>query len=115
MAELATIIFPRVLDVLKVEEEAGGDSRLATIRQEIGQGSNEWPKYSLINGHLMHQGRLVLPQGSSLIPSLLYDYHNNVVGGHSGLVRTYKRLASDVYWMGMKNDIKRFVEECPIC
>ena len=57
----------------------------------------------------------MLPRGSSLIPSLLYDYHNSIVGGHSRFLRTYRRLASDVYWVGMKNDIKQFVAECSVC
>lgn len=63
----------------------------------------------------MYQGLLVLPKGSSLIPSLLHDYHNSLVRGHLGFLRTFKRLASNVYWMGMKSDIKRFVEEKSVC
>ena len=41
MSELSAITFPRVLDVLKVDEEVGGHSSLAKVRQEIGQGSDE--------------------------------------------------------------------------
>ena len=88
---------------------------MAKIKEAIEKGSNEWPKYSLENGHLMYKGRLVLPKGSSLLPSLLHDYHYSLVGGHSGFLRTYKRVASKVYWKGMKNDIKSFVEKCAIC
>ena len=83
-AELAAFTFSKVLDILKVDEEVEGDPHLAKIRREVGQGSDEWPKYSLTNGHLMYRGCLVLPRGSSLIPSLLYDYHNSIAGGHSG-------------------------------
>ena len=38
-----------------------------------------------------------------------------MVGGHSGFLRTCKRIAYDLYWLGMKGDVKRFVAECGIC
>ena len=38
-----------------------------------------------------------------------------VVGGHSGFFRTFKRITQDLYWVGMKGDIKKFVAECEIC
>ena len=38
-----------------------------------------------------------------------------MVGGHSGFLRTYKRLTRDFFWVGMKNDIKEFVEKCLVC
>ena len=115
VTELANLTFPRVLDVSQVEEEINGDCRLARIRDEIVKGSIDWPKYSIVQWHLLYQGQLVLLKGSSLIPSLLHDYHNSLVGGHSGFLRTYKRVVADVYWMGMKQDIKHLVEECSIC
>ena len=38
-----------------------------------------------------------------------------MVGGHSGFLRTYKWLTWDFFWVGMKNDIKGFVEKCSMC
>ncbi|TYK30692.1 RNA-directed DNA polymerase (Reverse transcriptase) [Cucumis melo var. makuwa] len=39
----------------------------------------------------------------------------DVVGGHSRFLRTYKRVASKLYWEGMKFDVKRHCEECLTC
>lgn len=30
-------------------------------------------------------------------------------------MRTYKRLTGELYWEGMKGDVKRHVEECMVC
>ncbi|KAL0537585.1 hypothetical protein IC582_026566 [Cucumis melo] len=46
---------------------------------------------------------------------MLSTYHDSVVGGHSGFLRTYKRLASELYWTGMKADVKKHCEECLVC
>ncbi|KAA0033504.1 transposon Tf2-1 polyprotein isoform X1 [Cucumis melo var. makuwa] len=47
--------------------------------------------------------------------AMLSTYHDSVVGGHSGFLRTYKRLASELYWTGMKADVKKHCEECLVC
>ena len=52
---------------------------------------------------------------SSLIPRLLHTFHGSILGGHSGFLRTYKRINGELYWKGMKVDVKRYVEECDIC
>ncbi|KAL0541112.1 hypothetical protein IC582_021147 [Cucumis melo] len=46
---------------------------------------------------------------------MLSTYHDSVVGGHSRFLRTYKRLASELYWPGMKTDVKKHCEECVVC
>lgn len=37
------------------------------------------------------------------------------MGGHSGFLRTYKRMAGELYWSGMKTDVRKYVESCEIC
>lgn len=36
-------------------------------------------------------------------------------GGDAGFLKTYKRIASNVYWAGMKKDIHSYVNQCAIC
>ncbi|GAU44212.1 hypothetical protein TSUD_370750 [Trifolium subterraneum] len=38
-----------------------------------------------------------------------------VGGGHSGFYKTYRRLAANVYWVGMKNTVQEFVKACDTC
>ena len=112
---VAALTFHKFLDFDKVREEVDKDVRLAKIRKGIEEGLDEWPMYSLQNGQLLYKERLVLPKGSTLIPPLLNEYHSSLVGGHSRFLRTYKRMAGDIYWEGMKKDIKCWVDECSVC
>lgn len=89
VVELAALTFRKGVDIGKVGEEVGNDVRLAKIRKDIKHGSDESPKYSLQNRNLLYKGRLVLPKDSALIPLLLNEYHNSLVGGHSGFLSTY--------------------------
>ncbi|TYK01196.1 putative retroelement pol polyprotein [Cucumis melo var. makuwa] len=46
---------------------------------------------------------------------MLHTFHDSVVGVHSGFLRTYKRLASELYWPGMKRDVQKYCEQCVVC
>ena len=37
------------------------------------------------------------------------------MGGHSGVYRTYRRLAASLYWKGMMAQVMKFVAECTTC
>ena len=69
----------------------------------------------LVDGHLLFKSRLYLPKGSTLIPLMLKEEHDGPVEGHFGFLRTYKRIAANVYWVGMKRDIQQYVEQCYAC
>ena len=84
------------MDVQTVPAQVDADPYLARIKKELLEDSDAWPKYSLEHGHLLYKGQLVLPKNSSVIPSLLQEFHAGVIGGHSGFLRTYKRLANDL-------------------
>jgi len=45
----------------------------------------------------------------------LKEFHSSPIGGHSGYLRTYKRLSENIYWEGMKRDVQDFVARCEIC
>ena len=57
----------------------------------------------------------VIPQSSSLQPSILADVHNIPKYSHIGHRKTYKQVAMQLYWMGMKRDMNKSVNECQIC
>lgn len=64
---------------------------------------------------LFFKDRLVVAETSSWIPKLMEEFHATPQGGHSGFYRTYRRLASNLFWKGMKGDIMRFVQDCDVC
>lgn len=46
---------------------------------------------------------------------MLAEFHATPQGGHSGFLRTYRRIAANLYWVGMKNDVQEFVRSCDTC
>ncbi|KAA0033392.1 hypothetical protein IC582_026871 [Cucumis melo] len=82
---------------------------------EKGRDNQQQAKFSQKNGLWHYKDRLVLSKSSSLIPAMLSTYHDSVVGGLSRFLRTYKRLAGELYWPSMKADVKRHSEECIVC
>ena len=114
-AKFSSLSVPFVLDVQAVGSQIDEDPHLARVKRDLLADSDSWPKYNLRQERLFYKDRLVLPQNSPLISSILREFHMGLVGGHSGFLRTYKRIAQDFYWRGMKGDIKIFVAECGIC
>lgn len=46
---------------------------------------------------------------------LLAEYHNNPLGGHQGVTRTFNKIHAQYYWKGMRKQIKEYIRKCPIC
>ena len=67
------------------------------------------------DGLLWNKDRLVLPPNSPHKEAVIHEFHNTPMGGHSGMFRTYKRIASNFYWVGMKKDIQDYIWCCDIC
>lgn len=79
-----------------------------------GEGK-EYSKFHMVEGKLRYNGRMVIPKTSKIIPTLLKSYHDSLVGGHVGEVKTYLRLAGDWYWKGIRGDVTVYVRQCAIC
>ncbi|WVZ15409.1 hypothetical protein V8G54_012975 [Vigna mungo] len=102
-------------DLIELAEELARDEKLRGLMQEVIRDPKTHPTYAVAQGCLWHKGRLVLPQNSTRIPLLLEEFHASPWGGHSGVTRTYKRLAMVFFWKGMRKDIERFVLDCAVC
>nr|GEU76829.1 retrotransposon-related protein [Tanacetum cinerariifolium] len=88
------------------------DPQLQKIVQEVTNDPQSRPGFSLVNGKLYHKERFVIPATSPWIPQLLEEFHSSPNGGHSGFYRTYRRLASRIYWLGMTKSVREFVRAC---
>ncbi|KAA0032325.1 Ty3/gypsy retrotransposon protein [Cucumis melo var. makuwa] len=114
-AELNVIIVPSLLDITVIEREVQEDEKLKAIFDRIVANPDCIPHYTVRQGKLFYRGRLVLSKTSSFIPTILHTFHDSVIGGHSGQLHTYKRIAAELFWEGMKNDIKQYVDQCHVC
>jgi transposase InsO family protein len=46
---------------------------------------------------------------------VLRELHDTPLGGHRGIRKTTAKLQSRVYWPGMRGDVRRWCQTCPVC
>ena len=56
-----------------------------------------------------------MPPNTPLIHQLFKEFHDTRLGGHSGVLCTFKRLAQQLYWPSMHRTIKEYVQSCEVC
>ncbi|KAA0034008.1 ty3-gypsy retrotransposon protein [Cucumis melo var. makuwa] len=83
---LMKLMVPSILDVAVVEKEVQEDDKLKGIFEQLLKDPDSVPQYSVRQGRLFYKGSY-----------------------------TYKRIAAELYWEEMKNDIKIYVDQCPVC
>lgn len=99
---ITVIARPYWQDFQELITEVEEDAVLRKIVEDLKKDPNSHSSYTLEHGRLHYKGRLVLSEKSGWIPKLLAEFHATNTGGHSGVYRTYKRLAQSLYWIGMK-------------
>uniref|UniRef100_A0A803PSM5 RNA-directed DNA polymerase n=1 Tax=Cannabis sativa TaxID=3483 RepID=A0A803PSM5_CANSA len=106
---LAAISVPSVISIPDLQSQVQSDPFLSKVLRELdkGQDGGDTPWYA----GFPWPGRLVLPSSSPFIPLLLQEYHGSSVGGHSGVFKTFQRVAADLYWPGMRKDVHADVWE----
>lgn len=91
------------------------DTELVGLRQRLRDGQQVPVGFSIEKDRLLFKGRLVLNRNSEWIPKLFHEFHGSAVGGHSGVQKTYQRMARELFWTGIKGDIARMVAQCDVC
>lgn len=91
------------------------DPFILKLTSDLQAGVSVPKGYELDQGVLKYRGRLVIPNNRELVTSLLKEYHDSLLGGHSGSLKTYKRLAAEWFWPGMRKGITDYVQACTIC
>ena len=80
--------------------------------------------YVLVNGVLFRirydkadkgEPSLVLCIPEKCIPTVLYQYHTPLLGGHPGVIKLYDTIKQKYYFPGMFNLVREFVECCLEC
>ena len=96
-----------------IKDEARNNPYMLTISNKAT--ANPGAPYSWRNGLVCYTNRVVVPPHSPIISQLLHEFHDSPSGGHSGVLRTYKRLAQQFYWPSMFQAVKIYVAACEIC
>ena len=64
---------------------------------------------------LYYCDRLFIPDYPELQLYLLQQHHNVPSAGHCGQAKTFKLLAREYTWFGMRKDVHRYIQNCHIC
>ncbi|KAH9696914.1 hypothetical protein KPL71_023390 [Citrus sinensis] len=92
----------------------GRENKAADALSRRSDTQNQTPgPYTVRNGLLFFKERVVVPR--TLRESLLYEAHDTKIGGHSGVLRTYKCLSQQFYWPAMFQAVREYVSECKVC
>ncbi|KAA0066157.1 transposon Tf2-1 polyprotein isoform X1 [Cucumis melo var. makuwa] len=100
-----------LIDLKIIKEEVEKDEHLKEVIARLQRGE-EVKIYTLQHDMLWYKGRVGIAKTSSLIPTIMHTYQDSVLGGHSGFLRTYKRMM--ISREGMKLDIQKYCEECNV-
>lgn len=114
--EMNSIIsFPLWADRQKLLDEITNDPYIQKLLKEVQESPDVRPGFQVKHGVLLYHGRLVISPESPSIPWLLEEFHSTPAGGHSGFLRTYRRLADSLYWVGMQRSVRDYVRSCDVC
>ncbi|KAI5402630.1 hypothetical protein KIW84_050288 [Lathyrus oleraceus] len=114
--DLGTLIsYPQWTDSKKKLDEVKDDPEIQDMIQTVLSALDSKPGYFVKQGVLFYHGRPVLSPKSPSIPLLLEEFHCTPTGGHSGFLRTYRKLADNLYWLGMQKSVREFVRACDVC
>ncbi|XP_045803285.1 uncharacterized protein LOC123896906 [Trifolium pratense] len=114
--ELNSIVsYPTWDEKQKLLDEIATDPYIQNMIKKVQDNPNDKPGFVVKQGVLLYHDRLVISPHSPSIPWLLEEFHCTPAGGHSGFLRTYRRLADSLYWVGMQRSIRNFVQSCDVC
>lgn len=105
---------PEVLQLEEIKKVVANDE-LRGIVDSCVTGAGIRPGYSVLDGVLCYKGRIVLSKASQFPELMMKECHESRVGGHSDFLKTYRRIVREVYWKGMKKDVRDFVVRCGVC
>lgn len=93
---LSRVVDMQAISIVSNDEMEGladktvANHALSKILKELTMNTLSHPDFSYSKGCLWHKGRLVLPNTSSKILSILTKLYSSPWGGHSSILKTYR-------------------------
>ncbi|WVZ01635.1 hypothetical protein V8G54_027704 [Vigna mungo] len=91
------------------------DPKLSQVYNNCLQGLSPHAEYAIKEGLLFWKGRIMVPNNSTLIKQILQEFHNSKIGGHAGITKTTSRIVNQFHRTNMQQDIRKYINECPVC
>ena len=96
-------------DTLRAELQ--DDAAAQDLRHQLAAGTAP-EGCQLVDGLLLYNGRVFVPEGSSLWPQMLCDAHE---AGHEGAQKALHRLQGSFYNSRAHHLVRDFVQGCVVC
>ena len=97
----------------EIREASKGDPYITQVGCEAA--TNPEGPFKTSHGLVFYKTRIVVPKAPALRNNILEEFHASKTAGHSGVLRTYKRLTQQFYWPTMYRDVQEFVARCEAC
>jgi hypothetical protein len=75
---------------------------------------SQWTEYMIQDGLLFKGNQLCIPK-CSMRENLLKEKHSGGLARHFGHDKTFSKLNGAYFWLGMRRDVKIFVDRCRNC
>lgn len=71
--------------------------------------------WKMDEGIVLFKDKVYIPPDDNLRREIVKNHHNPPIMGHPGIQKTYKLVAREYWWPGMRHFITQFVKGCAIC
>lgn len=114
--DTAVMAFSQAIPVWmeQVTQTYENDDKSLELLSILSIDSNAVPHFSLSNGILRYKNKIYIGTNGQLKQQLIQNFHKSAFGGHSGERATLKRLKLLFHWPNMQQQVKTFVQECPV-
>jgi hypothetical protein len=106
---------PSMVFLDELRHELSSDSLFLELSTKIQTDPSSLPQFKLVNGLLLHNGRIWLSPNSRFKSLLLQEHHDSLIAGHAVVSKTMKRLSENFYWDNMRKDVQDHVRKCTVC
>ncbi|KAF7823703.1 Retrotransposable element Tf2 [Senna tora] len=94
MSQVRHSIFSEIREANEKHEE------LLKLHEQFSD--NQLPAtFTVKDGVMLYEGRIFIPASEKIKEMILTTFHDSVVGGHSGVTKTYKAIVEFFWWKGM--------------
>jgi hypothetical protein len=115
IASLGVLSVPQFLFLDELKQELVVDPTFQSLLQRYTDDPVHMPDYKVVDGLPLYKGRIWVSPQSRFKQLLLKEFHDSLVGGHVGVVRTLKRLCANFYWDNMRQEVQTYVCQCSLC
>lgn len=79
------------------------------------KGTIQDDMYTVIGDLILYKDRIYLVPSSHFKEVILKIFQDASLASHSRFFKTYKKIWESFTWKGLKNEVPKYVRECPVC